>query len=72
LSSFLALLKKKYFCKIIAHDTTENRSKSNKTLFAMTLEFSIRFTTLKEFSDKGSCTASFCWGHLEVGATMTL
>ena len=51
----------------MAHDTTENRIKTNKTLLAIMLEFSIKFITLKELSDKGSCTARFSWGHLRVG-----
>ena len=52
---------------MIAHDTTENRSKITKTLLAMMLEFSIRFITLKEFSDTDSCTASFSWGSSQGG-----
>jgi len=43
---------------MIAHDTTENKSSSNKTPLAITLEFSIRLTTLKVFPDTISCTAN--------------
>jgi hypothetical protein len=63
MSSFFAFLKKKYFCKIIAHDTTENKSKSNRTLLAMMLEFSIKLITFKEFSGTVSCTVSLSWTY---------
>ena len=43
---------------MIAHDTTENKSSSNKTHLAITLEFSIRLATLKVFSGTISCTAN--------------
>ncbi|SVB48289.1 uncharacterized protein METZ01_LOCUS201143 [marine metagenome] len=41
---------------MIAQDTTENKSNSNKTLLAITLELSIRLITLKVFSGMVSCT----------------